>query len=341
MISKYWKIALTITTCVGTAAAESLPVRRSLTNKQGRTMAVTILKARGLEIRIKRMSDSKELSINASTLSPGDQTFVASLDQTTIGEWEQAKNPPLFQPEMSTISISEKVVPEAGDRNGMVSSATPVFVRGKDMTSSPAYLRIMWAQLNYQGSSEEEPMSTFAIAPKAPDITITSARIDYPYSKDDSIKFHWYADVWQDGKLVCKSYKANEQIDKLGPPAQVDLDKAVGPINLATPHGKDGNRVDTTTLTPKPKDVIRVTTADGPVALIRVTSIENGRGRYEWRCYNPNTKWHECGTGEGGKRCMIADIELDWHFGKSESTLKYPATAKVEIVAPDAFEKPF
>lgn len=70
----------------GQGQAEKLPTLRTLIDRQGRTIEVTILAKRDGFIAAKRLSDSAAFSIAISSLSAEDQDFLASLPESNAEE---------------------------------------------------------------------------------------------------------------------------------------------------------------------------------------------------------------------------------------------------------------
>ena len=71
--------------------AETLPARRTLNDRQGRTVDVTILAKRDGFIAARRQSDSAVFSIAISRLSEEDQDFLASIPDSSAEEVAAAR----------------------------------------------------------------------------------------------------------------------------------------------------------------------------------------------------------------------------------------------------------
>lgn len=186
----------------GLQAAESLPAKRTLTDKSGKSLAVTILSAEGTMIKVRRTSDGKDVTINAATLSPADQQFVSTLPQG---------DPPAIS---NKSSIKVDVVSTETSASG-----TPVFERGADMTDAPAVIRIARVQTNVD---DPTPVSRLYRDINGPLQAFTK---EFPVQKKDPVKFQFFAEVWQEGKIVCKSYKTNKKVESLPAPSTEDKPK--------------------------------------------------------------------------------------------------------------------
>lgn len=201
------------------APAPILPVKRTLADKSGRKMEATILSAKNSSLRVRR-ADGKEVTIDSTTLSPEDQQFFRTLPQ----------GDPISLPFSSSIAIDVKIEKGKDDdaKGGMEyvqSTATPTFVHGRDMTAEPAFVRVIMVQ---QNSDPKVWVSTVTVLP-TPGVPIKPVVTMPPFQKSDPVKFLWYVEVWQGGKLLCKSYDNYKFLETL-PPATKE-EKSHGSVN--------------------------------------------------------------------------------------------------------------
>lgn len=200
------------------APAPTLPVKHTLADKSGRKMEATILSAKGSSLRVRR-ADGKEVTIDSTTLSPEDQQFFRTLPQGDA----------ISLPVSSSVTIDVKV--EKGKENDakgtefVKSTATPTFVKGRDMTAEPAFVRVIMVQ---QNTSPKIWVSTVTTLP-TPGVPIKPVITMPPFQKSDPVKFLWYVEVWQGGKLLCKSYDNYKFLETL-PPATKE-GKSDGSVN--------------------------------------------------------------------------------------------------------------
>ncbi len=61
------------------------PIVRTVTDTQGRAMAVTLLSADPTSVKVRRQADEKEFTLTLSTLSKADREFIA--------QWQAGKAP--------------------------------------------------------------------------------------------------------------------------------------------------------------------------------------------------------------------------------------------------------
>lgn len=119
----------------------------------------------------------------------------------------------------ATSSIKLDVKTEKGEigiaggqkMNGLITTATPAFEKGADMSDGPALVRIIRIQQNNDREDRH------AMARSCP-----TSKIEpwiFKQGEKEGIWFLWFAEVWQDGKLVCKTYNTNKHLEKL-PPAR-------------------------------------------------------------------------------------------------------------------------
>ena len=213
-------------------AAQTLPVERTLTDQKGRQLEVTILAAKETVVRAKRKIDGKEVLINVSTLSPADQDFVSNLPQG---------DPPPRLPDKSSISVSQ-TVEETGEifdpshpLPELKCIATPEFTRGRDMTDAPAFVRLISVQ---QDMDDPTPNPYVIAVPTVLGTPVPPAITHFPEQDRYPIILKWYAEVWQDGKILCKSYASNRRIESLPPPAPWEEVRALENARIAKAKAK-------------------------------------------------------------------------------------------------------
>ena len=183
----------------------SLPAEREITDTTGRKLAGTILSKTDTNIRFRRAPDGKEFDLSISKLSDEDRKFIASV-----------RNPQALAAK-SSIKLEVKtekiqITNAAGTKtDALDTTATPVFVRGTDMGDGPALVRIIKI-LENDGKDYK-----FAEAHTAPASKIEPQ--SFRQAAHEKISIQWFAEVWQNGKLICKTYNNNRNMEKF-PPAK-------------------------------------------------------------------------------------------------------------------------
>jgi hypothetical protein len=183
----------------------TFPADRSITDSQGRKMEVTLQSKTATSIKFVRKADGKEFDLPLEKLSVEDRTFIATLT-----------NPPALAAKTSIkldVKTGKGQMQRAGGQkfDGLITTATPVFAKGADMSDGPALVRIIRIQ---QNNARED---RYAVARSFPTSSIEPWA--FKQGENQGIWFQWFAEVWQDGKLVCKSYNTNKLLEKL-PPAK-------------------------------------------------------------------------------------------------------------------------
>lgn len=187
-------------------ADQALPVSRTITDSKGRAMAVTITGAKGKIIKVTRVSDGKGLTIDSATLSADDQKFVETLQQGEVT--------PL--PAHSSITLDAKTMKK--DESW---SCTPILIRGADMTDEPAVVRLSRIQQNVE---PVELHVSYHKIPAGPKPEIETFVKEFPGPSASSTGYEWFAEVWQGGKIICKTYSKNKMVEE-----QPYLEKQLGP----------------------------------------------------------------------------------------------------------------
>ena len=186
-------------------ATAAFPADRSITDSQGRKMEGTLQSKTATSIKLVRKADGKEFDLPLEKLSIEDRTFIATLT-----------NPPALAAKTSIkldVKTGKAQMQRAGGQkfDGLITTATPVFEKGADMSDGPALVRIIRIQ---QNNARED---RYAVARSFPTSSIEPWAFEQ--GENQGIWFLWFAEVWQDGKLVCKSYNTNKLLEKL-PPAK-------------------------------------------------------------------------------------------------------------------------
>lgn len=214
-ILKYALIALNLPlSAIALAEPVTFPISRAITDNTGRTMQGTIISKTDTGIKFRRTSDGLEFMVPLEKLTENDRAYIA-----------EAKNAPVSKTDALSatssitlqVQVEKRQSPEGG-KEYLESIATPVFVRGQDMNDSPALVRISRTQTNVKEEHKNIMSNTFV------DVAIEPVKLDYPIQKSNPVTFDWFAEVWQDGKLICKSYHSDRMMEKLPPPAKVGSD---------------------------------------------------------------------------------------------------------------------
>jgi hypothetical protein len=186
-------------------ATAAFPADRSITDSQGRKMEVTLQSKTATSVKFVRKADGQEFDLPLEKLSVEDRTFIATLT-----------NPPALAAKTSIkldVKTTKREIGIAGGQKeaGLITTATPAFEKGADMSDGPALVRIIRIQQNIDKEDR------YAVARSCPTSSIEPWV--FGQGENQGIWFLWFAEVWQDGKLVCKTYNTNKLLEKL-PPAR-------------------------------------------------------------------------------------------------------------------------
>ena len=180
-------------------ANATFPADRAITDSQGRKMEVTLQSKTATSIKFVRKADGKEFDLPLEKLSVEDRTFIATLT-----------NPPALAAKTSIkldVKTTKSEIGHAGGQKeaGLITTATPAFAKGADMSDGPALVRIIRIQQNIDKEDRH------AMARSCP----TSSIEPWVFGQGEKqgIWFLWFAEVWEDGKLVCLTYNTKKVLD--------------------------------------------------------------------------------------------------------------------------------
>jgi hypothetical protein len=105
-----------------------------------------------------------------------------------------------------------------GKSRGNVSEIQFSFERGSDMDDSPAYVRLIRIQQNSDKEDRHAVARTELLSKITDPTRIRPVDVQLD-NAPENVPFLWYAEVWQNGRIVCKSYNTNQNLEKL-PPAR-------------------------------------------------------------------------------------------------------------------------